>query len=117
MITLIFGMGMFGSTFLLPIYMQSSLNYTALQAGAVFLPVGIMQGIMSPISGRIADKTNPKILIIIGIILLAFSLFLNYFLSFLTENPYIMLSLYTQGFRNGNAVYATANYRSFTDTP
>jgi DHA2 family multidrug resistance protein len=101
MIVLIFGMGMFGSTFLLPIYMQSSLNYTALQAGSVFLPVGIIQGIMSPISGRIADKMNPKIPIMIGIILLAFSLFLNYFLSFLTENPYIMLSLYIRGFAMG----------------
>ncbi len=101
LVILIFGMGMFGSTFLLPIYMQSSLNYTALQAGSVFLPVGILQGIMSPLSGKIADRTNPKIPILVGIILLALSLFLNYFLSFLTENSYIMLSLYIRGFAMG----------------
>jgi DHA2 family multidrug resistance protein len=101
LVILIFGMGMFGSTFLLPIYMQSSLNYTALQAGSVFLPVGILQGIMSPLSGKIADKMNPKVPILMGIILLALSLFLNYFLSFLTENPYIMLSLYIRGFAMG----------------
>ncbi len=52
LVILIFGMGMFGSTFLLPIYMQSSLNYTALQAGSVFLPVGILQGIMYEFSVR-----------------------------------------------------------------
>jgi DHA2 family multidrug resistance protein len=48
-----------------------------------------------------SDKMNPKIPILIGILLLAVSLFLNYFLSFLTENPYIMLSLYIRGFAMG----------------
>ena len=49
LILLIFSIGMFGSTFLMPIYLQNSLGYTALQAGAVFLPVGIIQGLMSPV--------------------------------------------------------------------
>jgi DHA2 family multidrug resistance protein len=101
LVMLIFGMGMFGSTFLLPIYLQNSLSYTAVQAGSVFLPVGIIQGIMAPISGRMADKLNPKVPIIIGVILLAFSFFLNSSLSFLTENHFIMLSLYLRGFAMG----------------
>ncbi len=44
-ILVIFSLGMFGSTFLLPMYLQNALGYTALQSGAVFLPVGIIQGI------------------------------------------------------------------------
>jgi len=101
LVIFIFGMGMFGSTFLLPIYLQNSLSYTAIQAGSVFLPVGIIQGLMSPLAGRAADKMNPKILIVFGIFLLAFSFFLNSSLSFLTENHYIMLSLYLRGFSMG----------------
>ena len=101
LIMLIFGMGMFGSTFLLPIYLQTTLGYTAVQAGSVFLPVGIIQGIMSPISGKVADKVNPKIPILIGIALLAFSFYNNSFLSFLTERSYIMVSLYIRGFAMG----------------
>jgi len=58
LIMIIFSMGMFGSTFLLPLYLQNSLGYSALQAGAVFLPVGIIQGIMSPISGSLANKMD-----------------------------------------------------------
>ena len=100
-IIFIFSMGMFGSTFLMPLYLQNSLGYTALQAGSVFLPVGIIQGIMSPISGTIADKTNPKIPIIIGTLLLAMSFYLNTFLSYLTEHSYIMLSLYLRGLGMG----------------
>ena len=98
---MIFSMGMFGSTFLLPIYMQTSLGYTAVQAGSVFLPVGIIQGIISPISGRVSDKFSAKLPILIGVVLLALSFYMNSFLSFLTERSYIMLSLYVRGLALG----------------
>jgi DHA2 family multidrug resistance protein len=100
-ILVIFSLGMFGSTFLLPVYLQNSLGYTALQAGSVFLPVGIIQGITAPISGRISDKINPKLPLFIGVILFAFSFYLNSRLSWLTELNYIMISLYLRGFAMG----------------
>ena len=96
-IMIFFSIGMFGSTFLLPIYLQNSMGYTALQAGSVFLPVGIIQGILAPVSGRISDKLNPKIPIAIGILLMAFSFYLNSKLSFLSEMKSIMVSLYVRG--------------------
>jgi DHA2 family multidrug resistance protein len=101
LILVIFSLGMFGSTFLLPIYLQNSLGYTALQAGSVFLPVGIIQGIVAPISGRISDKMNPKIPLFIGVVLFAYSFYLNSNLSWLTELKFIMASLYLRGFAMG----------------
>jgi DHA2 family multidrug resistance protein len=101
LILIIFSLGMFGSTFLLPIYLQNSLGYTALQAGSVFLPVGLIQGIVAPISGRISDKINPKIPLFIGVIIFAYSFYLNANLSWLTELKFIMLSLYLRGFAMG----------------
>ncbi|MFA5326856.1 MAG: DHA2 family efflux MFS transporter permease subunit [Prolixibacteraceae bacterium] len=101
LVMLIFSIGMFGSTFLLPLYLQNSMGYTALQAGAVFLPVGIIQGMMSPIAGKVSDNWSPKAPMIIGIIALAFSFFLNSQLSFLSEHNFIMLSLYLRGFGMG----------------
>jgi len=100
-ILFIFGLGMFGSTFLLPLYLQNSLNYTAYQAGLVFLPVGILQAVLSPIAGVLSDKINPKIPAFIGIVLLSFSLILNYYLSLYSEHAQIMLSLYLRGFAMG----------------
>ncbi len=100
-ILLIFSLGMFGSTFLLPMYLQNSLGYTALQSGAVFLPVGMIQGIIAPISGRISDKMNPKLPLFVGVILFALSFYLNSNLSWLTERSYIMLSLYLRGVAMG----------------
>jgi DHA2 family multidrug resistance protein len=101
MILFIFGLGMFGSTFLLPLYLQNSLGYTALQAGAFFLPVGVIQAFSSPVSGLLSDKINPKIPGIIGILLLAFSLYLNSFLSIYSEHGQILLPLILRGFAMG----------------
>lgn len=96
-ILLVFSIGMFGSTFLLPVYLQNSLGYSAFQAGSVFLPVGIIQGFIAPISGRISDKLNAKFPILLGVILLSFSFFLNSKMSWMTELHSIMLSLYIRG--------------------
>jgi DHA2 family multidrug resistance protein len=97
LIMIFFSLGMFGSTFLMPVYLQNSLGYTALQAGSVFLPVGIIQGFIAPISGRISDRFNPKLPIIFGVLLMAFSFYLNSKLSFLSEMKAIMISLYVRG--------------------
>ncbi|MGD1045354.1 MAG: DHA2 family efflux MFS transporter permease subunit [Bacteroidota bacterium] len=100
-ILFIFGFGMFGSTFLLPLYLQTSLGYTAFQAGSLFLPVGIIQALISPIAGYFSDKVNPKIPAVIGIILMALSLYVNSFLSLYSEHSQIMLALYIRGFAMG----------------
>jgi len=97
----IFGLGMFGSTFLLPLYLQNSLSYTAFQAGSVFLPVGLLQGMVAPVAGILSDKANPKIPAMIGILLLSFSLYLNGHLSLFSERAQIMVSLYLRGFGMG----------------
>ena len=47
----VFGIGMLGGTYLLPLYMQKGLGYTAIMAGSVFLPVGLIQGVLSTCSG------------------------------------------------------------------
>ncbi|HED06104.1 MAG TPA: DHA2 family efflux MFS transporter permease subunit [Ignavibacteria bacterium] len=97
----IFGLAFFGNAFLLPIYLQNSLGYTALQAGLVFFPIGIIQAVMSPVAGWMTDKLNPKIPISIGIILTFFSMYLYKDLSLYTEYGQIMLPLVIRGFGLG----------------
>ena len=97
----LFGVGMFGSTFLLPIYLQNSLGYTPLQAGLVFLPVGILQGISAPFAGYFADRYSAKAPAILGLFLMAITFFQYSTLSYLTERHGIMLPLYIRGFAMG----------------
>jgi len=100
-VMLVFSVGMFGSTFLLPLYLQTAMGYTATQSGAVFLPVGIIQGAIAPMAGILSDKTNPKVIVFTGLTLLSVSFLLNTNLSFMTEHHYIMTSLYLRGFGMG----------------
>lgn len=97
----IFGFAVFGSTFLLPLYLQNSLGYTAYQAGAVYLPMGLIQGVVAPLSGVLADKTNPKIIAVLGIVLLGWSWYLNGFLSLFSMHSEIMFPVYLRGLGMG----------------
>jgi DHA2 family multidrug resistance protein len=89
----LFGLGMFGSTFLLPIYLQNSLGYTPLQAGLVFLPVGIMQGLVAPLAGWYSDRFSPKLPSILGVILMAFTFYQFSTLSLYSERHEITFPL------------------------
>lgn len=51
---------------LLPLYLQTGLALTAFTAGLVLLPGGVLNGLMSPITGRIFDKFGPRGLVIPG---------------------------------------------------
>ena len=101
LILFIFGLGMFGSNFLLPIYLQNSLGYTPLQAGLVFLPVGILLGITAPFAGYFSDKVSGKIPSIIGLCLLALTFYQYSFLSLFSMKSQIMIPLYIRGFALG----------------
>jgi DHA2 family multidrug resistance protein len=97
----VFGLGMFGSTFLLPLYLQNSLGYTAFQAGLFFLPVGLLQGLFAPLSGLVTDRISPKIPGFIGIILMAYSFYLNHQLSLFSGHSEIASSLVFRGLGMG----------------
>ncbi|GKV66475.1 MULTISPECIES: DHA2 family efflux MFS transporter permease subunit [unclassified Sporosarcina] len=58
------------SMILLPLYLQTGLALTAFSAGLVLLPGGVLNGIMSPITGRIFDKYGPRGLVLPGFILM-----------------------------------------------
>ena len=115
-VTFIFGIGMFGSTFLLPLYLQNSLGYTALQAGSVFLPVGIIQGFVAPMAGFASTRINPKFLILGGALLLALSFYMNSDMSYLTEHGYIMITLYLRGVAMG-VMFAPLTAAAVVDIP
>jgi DHA2 family multidrug resistance protein len=65
------------------------------------LPVGIIQGAVAPITGYVSDKISPKLPAVIGIILLAISLYMNSFLSLFSEHTQIIVPLYIRGLAMG----------------
>ena len=56
----ILGFGLYGSTFLIPLYTQSILGWTALQSGALMIPAALTTAFMMPIIGRLLQKGIPQ---------------------------------------------------------
>jgi EmrB/QacA subfamily drug resistance transporter len=71
-----YGMALFGSTYLVPVFMQEALHLPPSQAGAVLLPAGIVLAITIPLAGRLADRVAVSRLVSLGLALLAASFFL-----------------------------------------
>ncbi|OGL47494.1 MAG: EmrB/QacA family drug resistance transporter [Candidatus Schekmanbacteria bacterium RBG_13_48_7] len=67
---------LFGSIILLPIYLQTLMGYTAFLAGLVLGPGGFASMFVMPIVGKLVQKTNPKWVLIFGILLGSFSSYL-----------------------------------------
>jgi EmrB/QacA subfamily drug resistance transporter len=57
-----------GTNFLLPIMLQRIYHYTPFQTGLFFLPPALVMGTTSIIAGRLSDKIQPKLLLIIGLL-------------------------------------------------
>lgn len=59
-LSFILGFGLYGSTFLIPLYTQSTLGWTALQSGALMIPAALTTAVMMPIIGRLLQKGIPQ---------------------------------------------------------
>jgi DHA2 family multidrug resistance protein len=67
MLTFIQGFGIFGTAFVVPIYTQSMLGWTAQQAGMLLLPSTIFTAMMMPLVGQLMQRgISQKYMIAIG---------------------------------------------------
>lgn len=66
--------GLFGSVFLLPIFLQNLMGYTTTQAGLWMIPGATAVGLTMPLAGRLADRFSPGVLTAVGCALTAGSL-------------------------------------------
>ncbi len=72
-VAFIYGIALFGSTYLLPVYMQMGLGLSASYVGTILLPAGLVLAVTIAVVGRLADKQPTHRLVSIGLVLLAAS--------------------------------------------
>jgi EmrB/QacA subfamily drug resistance transporter len=63
----LFGVGLFGSTYLVPLFVQTVQGYTAYTAGLLLMPAGLVLGFFMPISGILSDRVPARMLVISGL--------------------------------------------------
>ena len=69
--TLFVSLAMFGVFFFVSLYMQNILGYSAVQAGAAFLPMTLLIIVVAPIAGRMSDRFGSRGLMTAGMMLLS----------------------------------------------
>ncbi len=76
------GVGMYGSVYLLPVFLSQVSRYNAMQIGTVMTVMGIFQMAGAPLSGLIASRLGLRVTLALGIVLFAGGVYLNGFFSF-----------------------------------
>lgn len=66
-VALVFGAGNFGSSYLIPVFVQEVQGYTPTLAGLVLLPAGILLTASLPVMGRISDRLPGYVMIMCGL--------------------------------------------------
>ncbi|MDP1783057.1 MAG: MFS transporter [Hydrogenophaga sp.] len=72
-VAFIYGIALFGSTYLLPVYMQMGLGLSASYVGTILLPAGLVLAVSIAVVGRLADHQPTHRLVSIGLVLLSAS--------------------------------------------
>lgn len=78
-LSFILGFGLYGSTFIIPLYTQTTLGWTAYQSGLLLTPAALMTAFMMPIIGRLLQKGVPQqYMVALGMLLFAGFCFYGY---------------------------------------
>ena len=77
LVAFIMGAGLFGSTYLVPLFVQTIQGLTPTQAGLLLMPSGFVLVLVFPIAGRLSDRVPPGYLIGAGMFIFAWSSWLT----------------------------------------
>jgi len=86
LVMLLVALAMFGVFFFVSLYMQNVLGYSAVEAGAAFLPMTLLIIVVAPLAGRASDRFGSRWLMATGMVLLAAQL--AYFSQLSAETTY-----------------------------
>ena len=79
-----------GSLFLIPLFFQNILGYTAMQTGLLLLPAGLISGALMPVAAKIADKIGTKPVVMIASLFAMGGTFPLMFLDLDTSPAYVI---------------------------
>ncbi len=70
----IFGSVLYGTTVLLPLFMQTLLGYTAMWSGLAISPGALLMCVLMPVVGWLVSRLDPRWMISAGVVIIAASL-------------------------------------------
>ena len=115
-VTLVLGIGLYGSTYLLPLFLQTLQHITPTDSGLLMLPAGLCMAVFFPIAGTLSDHIQPRLTIIGGLILFGISSWLMRLVD--VNTPYTLLVFWALIGRIGLAlIFPSLNAASLSSLP
>ena len=74
LVVLLVALAMFGVFFFVSLYMQNILGFSAVEAGAAFLPMTVLIILLAPVAGRASDRIGSRWLLTAGMTLVGIQL-------------------------------------------
>ncbi len=94
-------LSLFGSTFLVPLFLENERGLGPLEAGLILLPQSLAMAFTLPLSGRLFDRLGPRPVILPGMFLLLAATYSLVGLSLETTNRAITAALIVRGIGMG----------------
>ena len=95
--TFIIGTGLYGATYVIPLFLAQVRGFSAFQIGMTVVVTGLAQMVMSPFSARIARKLDLRIMLAIGMGLFAVSMYLTATLTNQASFPELLVPQIVRG--------------------
>ncbi len=99
--------GTFGITFLFSLYLQTAKGMTPQQAGIVLIIQPIVQTVLSPLFGRLADSISPRLIATVGLAFCTAGTFMGAMVETGTSSTYLYTMFVVLGI--GFAMFASPN--------
>jgi MFS transporter, DHA2 family, multidrug resistance protein len=87
----IIGVGLYGSVYLLPLFLARVRGLNSLQIGLIMIVTGSAQFLSAPVAGALSKKLDLRVMLVFGLSLFALGLWLNSFLT--AESGFLELFL------------------------
>jgi MFS transporter, DHA2 family, multidrug resistance protein len=88
---------LFSSVFLVPLFLQQLLGYSAFDTGIIMMPSAVAVSLAMPIAGNLTDRIGPKAPYIIGGIVTAYSFYIYSELSLNSTYDFMLYGLILRG--------------------
>lgn len=92
-VAVIYGAGLYGSTFLVPLFLQSVLNESASDAGIALLPAGITLAVTMLAGGWWVDHGSPRFISVFGLLLFGISFLVLWMFANLIDYRAIVIAI------------------------
>ncbi len=91
-VNMVVGLGLYGSVFILPLYLGQIQGYNALEIGKSLMWVGLPQFLILPFLPKLIQKVDIRILIMFGVSCFGGSCLMNAFMTNATGGPQLIIS-------------------------